>query len=344
MSRGAEPEESVTGTGDAEPSHRHFRLSPPRHFVYPAILLLLSEKPRHGYTLMEPLLGLGFGPVDRPTVYRALADLEHDGLLRSWSAEPKAGTTRHVYAPTDEGRRALEDWMAILGGERDRIDMVLERYAASTYGRSAPSPSEAPITWPPPRRPTAVGDRQPRPQAVNGPAAAAESAESFTVVAGRSAVLVRARSNVGPIEFGSTSIEGSVRARVDGTRVALGGDVAGELRVPIESLTSGNSLFDSELLRRVDARTFPSATITLDEAEALGSEDRFGVRARMTFHGVTRMLWGVVGVAVRGCDRIVASGEQVIDIRDFDLRAPKVLKLRIYPDVRVYLHLEARAG
>lgn len=82
----------------------------PTPFLYPALLLLLSEEPRHGYRLVDAMLRLGFGPVDRASVYRALGDLEADGLLYSWSASPTAGSTRHVYALTDEGVLALDQW------------------------------------------------------------------------------------------------------------------------------------------------------------------------------------------------------------------------------------------
>ena len=39
----------------------------------------------------------------------------------------------------------------------------------------------------------------------------------------------------------------------------------------------------------------------------------------------------------------MVSGEQVIDIRDFDIASPTVLMLRIYPDVLVQLQVEAEA-
>ena len=35
------------------------------------------------------------------------------------------------------------------------------------------------------------------------------------------------------------------------------------------------------------------------------------------------------------------TGEEVVDIRDFGIASPTVLMLRIYPDVRVRLHVEA---
>ena len=110
--------------------HCRFDLVAPRHFVYPALLLLLAEEPRHGYRLADSLLRLGFGPVDRPTIYRALADLESDGLLHSWEASSEAGSARHVYAVTKRGHDALSEWMDVVSDERCALDAVLKRFDA----------------------------------------------------------------------------------------------------------------------------------------------------------------------------------------------------------------------
>jgi poly-beta-hydroxybutyrate-responsive repressor len=107
-----------------------FATAAPRHFLYPALLLLLAEEPRHGYRLVDALLQIGFGPFDRPSVYRALSDLEHDGLLRSWSAAPTAGSTRHVYGVTEQGFEALTKWMAVIQDEQSVLTTVLKRYDA----------------------------------------------------------------------------------------------------------------------------------------------------------------------------------------------------------------------
>jgi len=58
-----------------------FELAPPRRFLLPALLLLLCEEPGYGYNLAKGLEDLRFGRVDRPSVYRALAQLERDGLV-----------------------------------------------------------------------------------------------------------------------------------------------------------------------------------------------------------------------------------------------------------------------
>lgn len=118
----------------------HFANAAPRHFLYPALLLLLAEEPRHGYRLVDALLRLGFGPFDRPSVYRALAELECDGLLRSWSASSTAGSTRHVYAVTDEGFAVLATWMGVVDEERSSLETVLKRYDA-VLEQQAPSAS-----------------------------------------------------------------------------------------------------------------------------------------------------------------------------------------------------------
>ena len=111
-----------------------FSLAAPRHFLYPALLLLLVEEPRHGYRLVDSLLRLGFGPVDRPSIYRALGELEADGLLHSWETSSSAGSTRQVYGVTNAGSTTLSQWMGVVKEERDALDSVLKRYDAADLG------------------------------------------------------------------------------------------------------------------------------------------------------------------------------------------------------------------
>ena len=109
-------------------AHCHFEVAAPRHFLFPALLLLLAEEPRHGYRLVDSLLRLGFGPVDRPSIYRALGDLESDGLLHSWEASSTAGSTRQVYGVTVDGLHMLNRWMDVVAEESAALEAVLKRY------------------------------------------------------------------------------------------------------------------------------------------------------------------------------------------------------------------------
>jgi PadR family transcriptional regulator, regulatory protein PadR len=99
-------------------------------FSEPGLLLLLRDRPAHGYELVDGLSELLPGErVDLANLYRVLRGLEEDGLVRSeWSAE-EPGPAKRTYELTDAGRRVLDDWATALGRARDRIDAFLTRYA-----------------------------------------------------------------------------------------------------------------------------------------------------------------------------------------------------------------------
>jgi len=162
----------------------------------------------------------------------------------------------------------------------------------------------------------------------------------FGVVPDRSALLIEARSTVGPITFGAAGLQGTVEAAVVGDAVDPEAARA-TLELRLELLQSGNALYDAELLRRIDARRYPKAVVELADARRVGETNRYTVTGAITFHGVTRPASGSVTVDVVAPGRIVVEGEQAMDIRDFEMAAPGMLMLKIYPDVRVRLQLEA---
>src|SRR5580658_3942033 len=108
-----------------------FELAPPRRFILPAVLLLLSERPGYGYGLVPRLEEFRFGHVDRPAIYRALAQLERDGLVEASSESPTAGQARRVYNVTPLGERMLRTWMGVVKEEYDYLGNVLRRYQAT---------------------------------------------------------------------------------------------------------------------------------------------------------------------------------------------------------------------
>lgn len=164
----------------------------------------------------------------------------------------------------------------------------------------------------------------------------------FEVTPGHSAVLIEARSNVGPIAFGTTRVEGSLEVgMVDGALDLDDAGPAATLSLELQAFTSGNSLYDAELLRRIDAKQHPTTTLELRNASRIGRSDRYQVEGDLSFHGLTRRISGTVGVEIDGRGALTVVGEHVFDIRDFDVVAPSLLMLRIYPDVRVELQLSA---
>jgi PadR family transcriptional regulator PadR len=100
-------------------------------FVEPSLLLLLRERPLHGYELLERIPELGEGRVDIGNLYRLLRRLEDEGLVRSeWSAD-LPGPAKRTYELTEEGRRLLDRWAEALRRAQTTIAGFLERYEAS---------------------------------------------------------------------------------------------------------------------------------------------------------------------------------------------------------------------
>ena len=212
-----------------------FELAPPRRFVPPAILLLLSEQPGYGYGLVPRLEEFQFGHVDRPAVYRALAQLETDGLVEARSQNPTAGQSRRVYSLTPMGERVLGVWMGVNKDEHDYLGQVLRRYQATgttdavlaevwggwssalgvawspvsstSDGRSRFNPAELERDELPPH--------VERDTSVITPAEAARS-KHFRLDPERSAVLIDVRSTVGPLSFGTLGVSGSFQAAIAG--------------------------------------------------------------------------------------------------------------------------------
>ena len=110
------------------PGHWHVHARVER-FVEPSLLLLLRERPLHGYELLERLPEFGVeGRVDIGNLYRLLRALEQEGLVASEGRDDEPGPTKRVYELTAEGRRVLDTWAEALTRARETISTFLTRY------------------------------------------------------------------------------------------------------------------------------------------------------------------------------------------------------------------------
>lgn len=104
---------------------RRFRWNPfERGDLKFAILRLISEKPMHGYELMQALedeSGGGYKP-SPGSIYPTLQMLEDEGLLSSQEDNGKK-----IYEITDEGKAYLEENV-------DLVDRIFERVGAFANG------------------------------------------------------------------------------------------------------------------------------------------------------------------------------------------------------------------
>lgn len=156
----------------------------------------------------------------------------------------------------------------------------------------------------------------------------------------RSTVVVEAGSTVGPIAWEGTTLSGEFAFAADGDGIVASSSPWGWLELPLESLTSGNQIYDAELLRRVNAHRHPIARVELDELGAAAAEGGYLATGRLEFHGITRRLTGCLELEHRDDGTVLVTGAQELDIREFGLPPPTMLSLRVYPDLRVHLIVE----
>jgi poly-beta-hydroxybutyrate-responsive repressor len=100
-----------------------------RGFIQPWILLLLSERPSHGYELLERIHdGAPETPADTALLYRTLRQMESDGMVSSRWETGASGPARRLYEVTGEGVSCLHGWAMSLDRTRERLEDFLALY------------------------------------------------------------------------------------------------------------------------------------------------------------------------------------------------------------------------
>lgn len=97
--------------------------------IQPCLLLLLYEKPTHGYELIEKLMELGLEQcLDATTVYRNLRRMEEEGLVISQWDTQGPGPARRLYQLTPEGEDLLHSWASIIQQRKEILEKFLHKY------------------------------------------------------------------------------------------------------------------------------------------------------------------------------------------------------------------------
>ena len=90
---------------------------------------------------------------------------------------------------------------------------------------------------------------------------------------------------------------------------------------------------------RLEVRKYPRIRGEIVEVTELEAGRRYKVRGNLSVHGVTKPVEGEVKLRVLDDGSFEAEGEQTFDIRDFGLTPPRILMLKVYPDVKVRAHI-----
>jgi len=164
----------------------------------------------------------------------------------------------------------------------------------------------------------------------------------YQIAPERSQVWIDARSSVHPIHARTAGLEGFVDVTIDEKgRVDLSEPATARLSLPVTRLKAGNPLEDRELKRRILAREFPSITGELHElASGEDGDASYTVTGVVCFRGETQTYTHSMDIRAEG-DTLRLSGEAVFDVRDFGMEPPRILMLKVEPEVTVRVEIVA---
>jgi polyisoprenoid-binding protein YceI len=154
----------------------------------------------------------------------------------------------------------------------------------------------------------------------------------YRIVPERSQVWIEARSSVHPIHGEATGLEGELDLILDGDSLVTEPTPVMRVQMPVERLRSGNPVNDMALRRVVEADRYPTISGEATAIEPAG--DGYRVTGELTFHGVTRTVADQITLTPDDGD-LVIEGQHEFDIREYGVQPPKILMLRVYPQVTV---------
>ena len=144
-----------------------------------------------------------------------------------------------------------------------------------------------------------------------------------------------------PSHIDANALTGVIECELDDQgKPRLDQPYSAELTLPVDSIKSGNSIQDREMRRRFDASRYPTITARVTRGEALDGGGRYRAVAQLTTHGQTREVSGEVQLDVDGTTMSI-DGQQVINVKDFGIDPPRLIILKVEPEVDVRVHIVA---
>jgi polyisoprenoid-binding protein YceI len=157
----------------------------------------------------------------------------------------------------------------------------------------------------------------------------------------RSRVSIDARSSLHPIHTQTDGLDGWLEIDVVDGGIDVEADPRGHVEFPVSKLASGNPLEDRELQRRIDSRRFPTISGDLESMKATDESTRYLVAGALTFRGVKRRYTDEITLDASAVSTVKLSGQSVFDIRDFGMEPPRILMLKVQPEVTVRIDIVA---
>jgi polyisoprenoid-binding protein YceI len=156
-----------------------------------------------------------------------------------------------------------------------------------------------------------------------------------------SLVHVFARSTLRPFT-GAGPISGYLDITLQDGRIDLDQPCRGELRLRVDELRGDVPHLDRELRNRMDSDRYPTVTAVLTEVRA-GAAGGYRMSGDLTLHGRTKHVSGDATLTFEPDGSVILRGTLHLDMRDFGLVPPRLLVLRVHPDIEVRLGVTAAA-
>lgn len=164
----------------------------------------------------------------------------------------------------------------------------------------------------------------------------------YHIVPDESRVWIDGRSSLHPIHSSTAGLEGFIELEVDGDgEVDPSTPPNGKLSLPVTRLKSGNKLEDRELLKRVEATRFPTIDGVLTSMTRVDGTGRYRVSGDIAFRGVARECEDDMSLELLDDGTVRLEGQSTFDIRDFGMEPPRILMLRVEPNVVVRVEVIA---
>jgi hypothetical protein len=163
----------------------------------------------------------------------------------------------------------------------------------------------------------------------------------FRVVPEESTIDVKGQTSVHPLHGKAHSLSGTIDVEIGPDGLPdLSQPYAAELSLPATAITWGGHMYDRETQRRLDVRAYPFIKASVEQASLIEGNAHLGVRVKLTLRGQTRVIDGQASVHVDS-GRLVVEGERVLDIREFGMEPPRLLMLKVDPQVTVRARIVA---
>lgn len=167
---------------------------------------------------------------------------------------------------------------------------------------------------------------------------AAAKVSRFELDPDRSKVWIDGSSTLHPVRAHASGLTGWAElALVKGGAVAASPRVAGEVRIEVGRLRSGNPLVDRETRRRIDAGRYPEIT-GVAVSSARTAEHCVEVEGDIELRGTAVRVRGELEVRMDG-DRLVLEGSKRLDVREWGLQPPRIGLVKVRPEIDVRVRL-----